>query len=45
MNLVYSSNLQISMNYRGIEGIGIIGQYLMSSGLFNAVELLELLSN
>ena len=45
MNLVYSSTLMISLNYRGIEGIGIIGQYLTSSGLFHAVELLDLLSN
>ena len=45
MSSVYSSTLLNSMNYRVIEGRRIIGQYLMSSGLFHPGELLELLSN
>ena len=45
MSSVYSSTLLNSLNYRVIEGRGIIGQYLMSSGLFHPGELHELLSN
>ena len=45
MSSVYSSTLLNSLNYWGIEGRRIIGQYLMSPGLFHSGELFELVSN